>query len=120
MDSNRWSKVRAAMSRALSSRLPGSSTHAIFAFALFAAVQLADGMLTVNGVQRYGLAAEGNPIIHLSMQTFGVTTALASWKLLSLVAGAVLHLTERHLALAVLTVIAVVTATIPWAWLLAI
>lgn len=120
MDSANWSRFRAFMSQVLSRRLPGSSTHAIYAFALFAAVQLADGILTAHGIQRYGLAAEGNPLISLSMRTFGVTAALASWKLFALAAGAVLHLTEQHLALAFLTVVSVMAAAIPWAWILAI
>ncbi len=108
------------MSRALSRRLPGSSTHAIFPFALFAAVQLADAILTATGVQRFGLAAEANPLISFSMQAFGVTTALASWKLLACVAGALLFVTGRHLELAVLTLVSVLAAAVPWAWILAV
>lgn len=115
-----WTEVRAAMSRALSRRLPGSSTHAIFAFALFAAVQLADAIFTATGVQRFGLAAEANPLISFSMQTFGVTTALASWKLLACAAGAVLYITGRYLELAALTAVSVLVAAVPWAWILAI
>jgi di/tricarboxylate transporter len=114
------SEVRAAMSRALSCRLPGSATHAIFPFALFAAVQLADAILTAIGVQRFGLAVEANPLISFTMQTFGVTTALATWKLLACVGGAVLYLTGRHLELALLTVISVLAAAVPWAWILGI
>jgi di/tricarboxylate transporter len=114
------SEVRAAMSRALSSRLPGSSTHAIFPFALFAAVQLADAVLTALGVQRFGVAAEANPLISFTMQTFGVTTALATWKLLACVGGAVLYVTGRHLELALLTVISVLAAAVPWAWILGV
>lgn len=111
--------IRAAMRRALSSRLPGSSTHAIFAFALFAAVQLADAILTATGVQRFGLTAEANPLISLSMKTFGVATALTAWKFLSCVSGAILYVTGRHLELALLTVMSVLAAAVPWAWILA-
>ena len=119
MDSRSWSKVRTAMSRSLSARLPGSSTHAIFLAALFAAVQFADAILTANGIQRFGVGAEGNPLIGASMQMFGVATALATWKGFALIAGAVLHVTGRYLELAVLTVLAVLAAAIPWAWILA-
>lgn len=109
----------AGISRVLNRRLPGSSTHAIFAFALFLAVQMADAFLTHEGIARFGVGAEGNPLIGLSMQMFGVTTALASWKLFSCALGAVLHFTERYLELTVLTLVAVGAAAIPWAWILA-
>jgi len=92
----------------------------MFAFALFAAVQLADAVLTHVGVQQYGIGAEANPFIGMTMQMFGVTAALTGWKLFALFAGAVLHITECYLALAILTVMSVVAATIPWAWILAL
>jgi len=62
--------------------LPGSATRGISAVALFAAVQLADGILTLAGVARFGPAMESNPLLSLSMVTLGAGTALSmrsSW-----------------------------------------
>lgn len=101
-------------------RLPGSSTRAILAFALFAAVQLSDGVLTHVGVGQFGITAEANPVIGMTMKMFGVTAALTGWKLFAVFAGAVLHCTECYLTLAILTLMSVVAATIPWAWILAL
>ena len=114
------SYVIAVCRRAWSCRLPNSSTRAVLAFALFAAVQLADAVLTQRGIERFGLAAEANPLIGFTMRSFGITTALASWKLFAVLAGAVLHVSERHLALAILTLFAVFAAAVPWAWILAV
>lgn len=113
-------RVACALTEAWNRRLPGSSTRAMFAFALFAAVQLSDGVLTHIGVQQFGIRAEANPVIGMTMQMFGVTAALAGWKLFALFAGAVLHFTECYLALVLLTLMSVVAATIPWAWILAL
>lgn len=89
------------------------------AFALFAAVQLADAVLTQRGVDRYGPSIEANPIIGASMQVLGVPAALTIWKLVACAGGALLHICEQYLALALLTVVFVVAATLPWAFLLA-
>jgi len=98
--------------------LPGSETRAFSALALFAAVQLADGALTLAGVARFGPGAESNPILFVSMMTLGAGTALSIAKLLAILLATVLHAARLHTALALLTIFYVFAAVLPWTWLL--
>jgi hypothetical protein len=107
------------MRRILGRRSPVSPTREPSAFALFAAVQIADACSTAAGVAHFGAMVEANPILHFFMATFGVTAALLIWKIVALAGGVVLHVNARHLALVVLTVGYVYAAILPWAWLLA-
>jgi hypothetical protein len=100
------------------STLPGSSTRGVAALALFAAVQLADGVLTFTGVARFGPAVESNPLLAFSMSTFGAGTTLSIMKALAVGLAVILHRTRSHFALACLTVLYVFAAVLPWAWLL--
>ena len=99
--------------------LPGSTTRGIAAVALFAAVQFADAILTAEGVARFGLGMESNPVIALSIGAVGAGTTLSIAKMIA-VAGAVgLHSLRCHLVLALLTVFYVFVAVLPWTSLLA-
>jgi hypothetical protein len=98
--------------------LPGSETRGFSALALFAAVQLADGALTLAGVARFGPAAESNPILSVSMVTLGAGAALSIAKLLAILLATVLHAARLHTALALLTIFYVFAAVLPWTWLL--
>jgi hypothetical protein len=99
--------------------LPGASTRAASLLALYATVQLADAILTATGLTRFGAAAEGNPVAAMFIDTFGLATGLLALKLLAVAAGTLLHVLAQHLTLAVLTVVFVVCAVMPWAWVLA-
>ena len=99
--------------------LPGASTRAVSLLALYAMVQLADAILTATGLARFGAAAEGNPVAAMVIDAFGLTTGLLALKLLAVAAGTLLHVLAQHLTLAVLTVVFVVCAVMPWAWVLA-
>ncbi len=94
--------------------LPGSRTRAIWALALFAATQLADGVLTANGVARFGDGIEGNPLLHLIASTAGFGTTLVAAKLVAIGCATVLYLRAHYLTLAVLTLIYVAGAILPW------
>ena len=107
------------MIRSLSLPLPGSETRAILPFALFTAVQIADACLTLTGVNRFGAGAEANPFVAYCISTCGVSAGLATVKGVAILAGAVLHARSEHLILAVLTVIFVFAALVPWSWALA-
>jgi hypothetical protein len=102
----------------LTKPLPGSRTTALWALALFAAVQVADGVLTAAGVARYGSSAEANPLLVHSIELFGPGTALAGAKAIAIAGGSVLHVYSYHLVLALLTVGYVFATLIPWAFLL--
>ena len=98
--------------------LPGSQTRALWILALFAAIQLADGVLTAAGVAQFGAHIEGNPLIHLAVQGAGLGITLVAAKLLAMSCATVLHVHSQHLALAVLTLVYVIGAIVPWTVLL--
>jgi hypothetical protein len=105
--------------RALATRtLPGSSTRGIASVALFAAVQLADGTLTLEGIARFGPAVESNPILGLLIVTLGAGTTLLAAKGIAVLLATALHSAGWHLALALLTIVYVFGAVIPWTSLL--
>lgn len=100
--------------------LPGSNTRGISALALFAAVQVADGILTLVGISRYGPAMEFNPMLSLSITALGPGTALSIMKVGAVALATILHGTRSHLALAILTVFYVFFAVLPWVWVLSL
>ena len=66
--------------------------------AVLAAFQFADGFLTYAGVSRWGIVAEGNPMIAYMMAEFGVVTALSLSKGFSLFCIALLVYVGKNLA----------------------
>jgi hypothetical protein len=102
----------------ISQTLPGSTTRAISPVALFVAVQIADAVLTVTGVARFGMAMEGNPVLLRSMMLLGPITALFGAKFIAVLCGGVLYWCERHLVLMVLTIVYVFGAIVPWSLIL--
>lgn len=96
--------------------LPGSRTRAVAAFALFAAVQVADGVMTFAGVNRSGVAVEGNPVLAFYMAQYGAGMTLISAKSIAIALAAVLHARAYYLALTVLTVVYVVATIDAWTW----
>jgi hypothetical protein len=98
--------------------LPGSATRGISTLALFAAVQVADGILTLAGVARFGPVVESNPIVSMSIMALGAGTALSIAKVVAVMLATVLHCARWHLVLALLTVLYVFAALLPWTWLL--
>ncbi len=100
--------------------LPGTRTHAIWPLALFAAIQLADGVLTAAGVAQFGGTIEANPLIGAVASGAGFAAALVGAKLFAVVCAIVLYHEARHLILAVLTLAYVVGAIVPWTVVLAL
>jgi hypothetical protein len=111
--------VRALWTTLRTERLPNSSTPALLPLALFGALQIADAVLTIAGVQRFGPAAEANPLLASAITSFGAYTTLAAAKAVALILGVALHVRSQHLVLAMLTVIYVFFAVCPWAIALA-
>jgi hypothetical protein len=95
--------------------LPGCRTRAVWAFALFLAVQLADAAQTVYGISRFGPAIEANPILSFCIAAFGTGAALVGAKMVAVVGGAALHACSYHFILVALTVAYVFGAVVPWA-----
>lgn len=97
--------------------LPGQSSASAFGnavFLAFAAVQLADGLLTYFGIIAFGRHIEANPLIEWSVAVFGAGRALIGAKAVALLCAMVLHLTARHYIMGVLTIAYLVTAIWPW------
>lgn len=107
------------LAQALTLRLPNSRTRSVWILALFAAVQVADAVMTFDAVERFGFTAEGNPVLVFYMSTFGLGVTLIGAKSLAIVLATALHIRAHHLTLAMLTLIYVVAAMAPWAWVLA-
>jgi hypothetical protein len=106
------------LAEALTLKLPNSRTRSVWILALFAAVQVADAVMTLDAIERFGLAAEGNPVLLFYMSKFGLGVTLVGAKSLAIVLATALHLRAHHLTLAMLTLVYVVAAMAPWAWVL--
>ena len=100
--------------------LPGSQTRALWALALFAAIQIADGAMTAAGVAEYGGAIEGNPLLRLLAAGAGFRLTLVAAKLAAITFAAILQRQSMHLTLAFLTVVYVAAAILPWTFVLAL
>ena len=100
------------------SRLPRSNTRAIWALALFAAVQCADALQTAHGIQRFGYSIEANPILSAYLFVLGPGATLIGAKAVALSAGLALYHFERYASLVALTVLVVFSALVPWALVL--
>ena len=98
--------------------LPGSATRGLAAVALFAAVQVADGALTLAGVARFGPAVESNPLLAMSIAALGAGASLSVAKTTAILLATLLHGARCHLALALLTILYVFAAVLPWTSLL--
>lgn len=81
---------------------------------LFFLAQALDGALTYVGVSLLGRDVEGNPLLHWLMGAAGQGAALALAKLAAAAFGIVLHLASVHRAVALLTVLYISAAVLPW------
>jgi uncharacterized membrane protein len=87
---------------------------------LFFLSQALDGALTYVGVSRFGRDIEGNPVLHWLMGAAGYGPALALAKVSAAGFGIVLHLAAVHRAIALLTLLYVCAAVVPWMAVLAL
>jgi len=100
--------------------LPGSQTRALWALALFAAVQIADGAMTAAGVAVYGSGIEGNPLLRVVAEGAGFGVTLVGAKLVAITFAALLQHRAMHLTLALLTLMYVGAAILPWTFVLSL
>jgi hypothetical protein len=84
----------------------------------FLVAQVLDGLFTYLGVKTFGPAAEGNPLLFWLMNSVGEGPALAGAKLMAGTFGIALHLTAVHKVIAVLTLVYIGAALVPWATIL--
>lgn len=84
----------------------------------FLCAQACDGVLTYVGLSSLGIHMEGNPIIAALMALMGAGPALASVKLVAGSLGCALHLYGAHRVLALLTLVYLAGAVLPWTALL--
>ena len=110
----------AQIQRLVSLHIPKSQTRALALLALFVSVQIADALLTAFGIDRFGVAAEANPMLALPVILFGPAAALTIAKGVAVGGAVVLYRLSRHLLLATLTVMYLFVAIVPWAWALSI
>lgn len=80
----------------------------------FIIVQLADWLATYQGLVRFGTEIEANPLLRFLMERYDIVLALTGAKLAATIAGSFLHLFDRHLELASLTLIYTTFALVPW------
>ena len=80
----------------------------------FLIVQCLDGVLTYLGVTIWGLGIEANPLVSSAVQTAGLGTGLAAVKLVAVGFGILLHIRRIHNVVALLTVVYLGAAILPW------
>ena len=81
---------------------------------VFIVLQAADGLLTYAAVERFGTAAEGNPILATWIVLTGSATALIGAKTVACLCGAVLYVTGVHHVLLGLSALYLFAAVVPW------
>ncbi len=107
-----------ALTRPSSGWLRRSLTFGNCAILAFLVVQALDGMLTYVGLVTFGPTVEGNPLLSWLMGFMGAAPALAGAKAAASAFGIVLHLTAVHRTVALLAVLYVSAAIVPWVELL--
>ncbi len=80
----------------------------------FLIVQCLDGVFTYLGVSIWGPSIEANPLISSAMAVAGPIPGLAAAKLMAIGFGIVLHLRRVHALVALLTIIYLTVAILPW------
>lgn len=105
----------ATLLRKFQNRTLSRGELAILAFFI---AQALDAAFTYWGVALHGRSIEGNPLLASLMISIGEGPALASAKLAAAGCGMILHLTEVHRIVVVLTAFYVCAALLPWMWVL--
>ena len=82
--------------------------------AIFIVLQAADGLLTYAAVERFGVGAEGNPILATWMLLTGSEAALLGAKALACFCGGVLYVAGVYHVLAGLSALYLFVAVVPW------
>jgi len=86
----------------------------LLVLSVFFTAQALDGALTYVGLRRFGLGMELNSLLVFYMEIFGVGLTLVGAKGLACACGLVLHVTDRHRALAIAAGASIGVAVVPW------
>ena len=81
----------------------------------FLLVQCLDGMFTYLGVRAWGLGIEANPLVSSAVNAAGLGAGVAGVKLVAAGFGVLRHLRRVHNLVALLTLIYLALAIVPWA-----
>jgi len=107
-----------ALRVSLSTPLTPAQERAAWVLILFAAIQVVDGVMTAAGAAQYGSSIEANPLLAFLFGVVGTASTLVSVKLFAIGCATLLHVLSKHRALAILTVVYVVAALVPWTFVL--
>jgi hypothetical protein len=88
-----------------------------FVIVVFLVAQVLDGAFTYLGVSSYGIS-EGNPLIAHFIERHGAGPSLTVAKILAALCSMALHLVGMHRTLALLTLMYLMLAVLPWTYLL--
>jgi hypothetical protein len=88
-----------------------------FVFGLFLCAQVLDGVFTYLGIANFGWT-EGNPLISWYMHHFGLVPSLTGAKIMAVLCAMILHVLGYHKMLAVLTLLYLSVAILPWTMVL--
>jgi hypothetical protein len=80
----------------------------------FLAVQCLDGAFTYLGLHMWGPGLEANPLVSSAVSFAGIGLGVAGAKLVAVLFGIVLHLRQVHGVVAMLTLLYVTVAILPW------
>ena len=81
---------------------------------IFAAMQLADGVMTAAGAAQFGTSIEANPLLVFLFGVVGTGATIVAMKLFAILCATLLHLREQYSALAILTLVYLFAAIVPW------
>ena len=100
-----------------------SQRSTMFVAVLLIVLQALDGILTSVGVSRFGIAAEGNPLLRNLMEEFGHVAILSVVKFLAILfVIAHSYYAQRqawvHRAMGAISCIYIFTAILPWTYIL--
>jgi len=80
----------------------------------FLLVQCLDGAFTYLGLRTWGPGLEANPLVRSAVSFAGIGLGVAGAKLVAVSLGIVLHLRQVHGVVAMLTLVYVTAAILPW------
>jgi len=86
----------------------------------FVAVQVLDGVLSYVGVSLHGPSIEANPLVAWYLAALGPAVGFTLTKLFAVMCGVVLYVTAHHRLVAILTLVYIAFAVVPWFALLSI
>lgn len=86
----------------------------------FVTVQALDGALSYVGVSLHGPDIEANPLVAWYLAALGPAVGFTAAKLFAVMCGVVLYMTAHHRLVAVLTLVYLVFAVVPWFALLSV